>query len=63
MVDYKSAILAGNMPIGINKSHREMTKFEKDDDHGYGLIVYTLRRWIENLSRSGLWAVFLISQE
>jgi hypothetical protein len=33
IVDEKSAVLAGNTPIGINKNHREMSKFKTEDDH------------------------------
>ncbi len=45
--------LAGYLPIGMNKSHREMTKFETDEDNGFFLVRYTLRRWIANLGRQG----------
>ncbi|KAJ8132877.1 hypothetical protein O1611_g748 [Lasiodiplodia mahajangana] len=47
VVDYESAVLAGNIPVGINKDHREMTKFESPTDSDYKLIEFTIQRWLK----------------
>ncbi|ROW15424.1 hypothetical protein VPNG_02302 [Cytospora leucostoma] len=49
VVDYRSATLPSSVPIGINKGHRDMTKFESEDDSGLDLIMFTMRRWIQNI--------------
>lgn len=43
-------MIPGYTGIGIHKHHRDMTKFERDDDPGFLAIVGELRRWIRELT-------------
>lgn len=49
MVPQDSAILPGYNAIGIQANHREMAKFETDDNPGFLLIVGELLRWVGQL--------------
>ncbi|KAI1500271.1 hypothetical protein F5X99DRAFT_429918 [Biscogniauxia marginata] len=51
VVDYESAVLAGNIPAGIEKDHREMTRFDSPEDNGYKLVEFTIQRWLNQPRR------------
>jgi hypothetical protein len=61
VVDYESAILAGNTPVGINQDHRGMTRFESAEDSGYRLVSFTIDRWAQSLISGGLWITSVIT--
>jgi hypothetical protein len=42
------------MPIGINADHLGMTKFATQEDQGYKLICYQLKRCAEAMTPAGL---------
>ncbi|PMD32818.1 hypothetical protein L207DRAFT_440216, partial [Hyaloscypha variabilis F] len=50
VVPNHSAVIPGYTQIAIHKHHREMTKFERNDDAGFVAIVGELRRWTKELA-------------
>lgn len=48
----RSATLSAYPSIGIRKNHKDMARFEVDDDPGFVSIAGELRRWVRQLNQS-----------
>jgi hypothetical protein len=49
VVPRDSATIAGSIPIGIRKDHREMARFSTKQDDGFLALCGELRRWTRDI--------------
>lgn len=54
VVSYDSATLVGNVPIGIDRDHRAMTRFSAREERGYIMVKGTLIRFLRSFAQEGI---------